>query len=591
MAARIPLSAAATAADVVVIDGARLRASLATSLADLLRSEAGLQLSRNGGPGQSTALFVRGVGASGTLVLIDGVRVGSATLGSAEPSALGLAEIERIEVLRGPASSLYGADAVGGVVLITTLRGRGPAQWNAQAAVGGYGSSEASVAVSGAGGALDYALSASREASDGLTAVRAGDAFGNYNPDKDGYTRRTLQARLGWTPLHGHRLGLLLREGQHDARYDSAEYLPPDYSADASPDFKSRLTTRVLGADYQGRWSPQWALTAKLARGVDDSRSGGNVVDRIETVRQQAGLQVEWTPLAGQQLVLAWDRLLELARADFFAAPPQRSNTGWALAYAGEFALLAVQADLRRDSNSVYGSQTTGRLGLSAAVAAGWRLRALVGETFRAPSFNDLYYPGYGVAGIQPERGRSAEVGLAWQDGVHKVSATAWRNHVADMIAYESDANLCPNAVDYSNGCARNVGRARLSGLSLVGQTRWQAVGLHAGYDYLEAHDGVTGAWLPRRARHQLSGRADWQVGDWTLGTASLFTSQRRDSGGVPLRGRGTVDLSVAWRFQPGWQLQAKLLNAGGVDIEPLRDYQALGRQLWLGLRSSGQLL
>ncbi len=591
VAGRVPIAADRLAADVVVIDTQRIQAASAGSLADLLQQEAGLQLSRTGGPGQATSLFIRGAGAGNTLVLVDGVRVGSASLGQADFSALGLAQIERIEVLRGPASSLYGADAVGGVVLISTRRGRPGVQVVGQVAAGGYGANEAVVSVAGAQGGLDYAASVSREASDGVSALRPGDQFGNYNPDADGFARRTVHLQAGLQLAPEQRLRASLIDSRTNSRYDASEYLAPAYAQNALVDFRSRLDTRVLALGYDGRLGADWTVMAGAARSGDDLRSGGSQTSRFNTRREQASLQLGWAPVPGQQLVLAADHLKERADVTGYLAPVARTNTGLVLAYVGQLAALTdavtLQADLRQDHNSVYGGQRTGRVGANWALAPGLRLRALVGTTFHAPSFNDLYYPNYGVASVQPERGRSAELGLAWQGAQQSLSATVWRNRITDLIVYEPNNSRCPNDPAYSFGCARNVGQARLSGLTLAGQQQWQALQLRGEYNYLDAHDGLTGAWLARRARHQLSLRAEWRQGDWAWAASTLVNSARPDQG-VVLRGRQTLDLSARWAVATHWQLQAKLLNATNTDVEPVRDYQGLRRQAWLGLRYEG---
>ncbi|HEY6134676.1 MAG TPA: TonB-dependent receptor plug domain-containing protein [Rubrivivax sp.] len=146
------------AGDVVQIHRATIESSTADSVGDLLRREAGVQLSRNGGPGQSTGVLLRGAASVNTVVLVDGVRVGSATLGFAALESLSTANIDRIEVLRGPGSSLYGADAVGGVVQVFTRRGEPGLRLEASAAVGDYDSRDASIALLGAHSAWDYAV-------------------------------------------------------------------------------------------------------------------------------------------------------------------------------------------------------------------------------------------------------------------------------------------------------------------------------------------------------------------------------------------------------------------------------------------------
>ena len=159
---------------------------------------------------------------------------------------------ERIEVLRGPGSSLYGADAVGGVVQIVTPRGGPDDRFVARAALGGYGSGEWSAGLRGASGMLDLAAALSSERSDGVSALRPGDAFGNYNPDADGYRLDTAQLRLGLTPAAGHRIGLALLRTRLESQYDGSEFLPPDYVQDASADFRSQVDTEVTALDWRG---------------------------------------------------------------------------------------------------------------------------------------------------------------------------------------------------------------------------------------------------------------------------------------------------------------------------------------------------
>ena len=584
VATRAPQPLDRVAADVIVIDAERIRDSSADTLEELLRREAGLQLSRNGGPGQNAALFIRGAAANGTVLLVDGVRVGSATLGQAEFEALGLAQIERIEVLRGPGSSLYGADAVGGVVQIFTRRGEGAPRLGAHAAVGGYGSSEGDVSAAGARGDFDYAASLSRERSDGVSALRPNDLFGNFNPDRDGHARSSGQLKFGITPRAGHRIGVSLFESRLNQQFDGSEFAPPDFVQDATADFRNRLVTRVGAIDYRGEFGIALTTSLQLSRSEDDLQSGGNVIDRFVTRREQLTWQNAWKPDADQQLVLAFERLEEKVRSTSFLADVGRGNNGLVLGYSGRFGAQLLQADVRHDASSQFGGVTTGRLGWSLEMARGLRLRALVGTTFRAPSFNDLYFPGFGIAGLRPEHGRSVEIGLAWRQGASSASATLYRNRVRDLIGFEPDRSFCPADPSYDFGCARNVGRARLQGASLAAAQRWNAWSLRGTVDLLEATDEATGQRLARRAAHQESFAADYEAGAWSFGLTVLDVGARPDAG-AQLGAYQTLDLQARWRIAPRWRIEARLLNAGDRRIEPLRDYQGLGRQAWLGLR------
>lgn len=589
---REPLPLDRVTADVVLIDAERIRNSTADSIEDLLRREAGVQVSRNGGTGKSASVFIRGAGSSNTVVLVDGVRIGSGTLGQVEFEALSLSQVDRIEVLRGPGSSLYGADAVGGVIQIFTRSGRAGAgtTFDAHAAAGGYGARQGSVAVSGASGAFDYAASLGHESDDGVSALRPGDRFGNYNPDRDGHLRTSSSLKLGYTPAEGHRVGLLVTDTRLRSQYDGSEYLAPSFEQDASGNMLNKLDTRVVSLDYRGRLGASLTTSLQAAHSVDDLRSGYAAPDRFRTRRDQFTWQNAWTPDGDTQVVLAYEHLSEKADASTYLGSESRRNNALVLGWSGRFGAHTLQADLRHDDNSVYGGNTTGRLGWRMSLTPAWSVRALAGTTFRAPSFNDLFYPDYGVATIEAERGRSIEAGVEWRRNGSEAAATVYRNRVKNLIAYQPDAAFCPPGAGYQYGCAGNVGRAVLQGATLTAAHRLGALQLRATVDFLDATDDDTGTRLTRRASHQESLSADYALGAWSFGAALLSVGQRPD-GNVNLGAYALLDLNARWRFAPQWQLEAKLLNATDKDYSPAREYQALGRQAWIGLRYSAKIL
>ncbi len=582
--AREPTAVERLAADVAVIGSDTVRTTTADSLADLLRREAGVQLSRSGGPGQSTGMLLRGTASRQSVVLVDGVRVGSATLGYASLEGLGLAPVDRIEVLRGPGSSIYGADAVGGVVNVITRSGTAGMQLDARLAVGGYDSTEAAASVRGAAGGWDYAATLSGERSSGVSALRPNDQFGSYNPDRDGTALDAAQLRVGFKPAAGHRVGLSVLRTALNTQYDSAEYGPPSYLPDPSPDFRTHLRTTVASLDWRGPLAPGLQGSARASSSVDYAHNGGNQVDSFRTTRQQVQAQLAWQTGAVGQLVAAVENNDDRATSTSYAAGAQRRNSAVALELTGNAGAFGWQGDLRHDRSNDFGAVTTGRLGGGVTLAPGLRLRALAGNTFSAPSFNDLYYPGYGVARLKPERGQSLEVGLNWRSASSEAAATLWHNRVRGLIGYESNPAQCPADPSYSFGCAGNVNRARLQGATLSGAHRLGAVKLRAQLDLLRANDQATGQRLPRRAAHQGSVGVDWAVANWTLGAQVLNVGARPD-GGKTLAAETTLDLNALWRLAPAWTLQAKLVNATDRDLEPARDYQGLGRQAWLVLR------
>ncbi len=567
----------------VSIDAQTIAATTADSLADLLRREAGIQISRSGGPGQSGGIFIRGASSQQTVVLVDGVRVGSATLGSVAMESLPLSDIDHVEVLRGPGSSLYGADAVGGVVQIFTRRGAPGTHVDGHVGVGGYGSLDAAGGLRGAQGPLSYAATLSHESSHGVSALRAGDPFGNYNPDRDGYALDTAQLHLGLAAAPGQQLGLTLVHTRLNAQYDSSQFLPPDYLQDPSPNFRNRQQTTVAGLDWRGTLAAGLVGSARASSSIDDARSGGDAVDRFRTARRDVMAQVAWQSGALGQFVGALEHLEDRATSSSYVSAVQRRTDAVVGALTGEAGRWQWQGDLRHDDSSDYGGVTTGRVGGAWLVAPGLRLRALAGTTFRAPGFNDLYYPGYGVAALRPERGRSLETGLSWQGHRAQAALTVYRNRVRDLIGYQSDPAGCPADPAYAFGCAGNTGRALLQGATISAARSLGALALKAQIDFLDAHDEDTGARLPRRAAHQATLGAAWTQGAWTW-AADLLRLGTRPDAGVTLAAETTLDLAATWRLTPAWQLRAKLLDATNVDTQPARDYQAPRRQGWLVL-------
>ena len=588
---REPTAADRLAGDLVLIDAEQIRNSTADSVEDLLRRHAGVQVSRNGGPGASAGLFVRGSNVGNVLVLVDGVRIGSATLGQVEFEGLSLGAIDHIEVLRGPGSSLYGADGSGGVVQIFTRRGEGRPQGGVSLAGGSYGAATGGVNANGRLGDFDAAASFSHEQLDGVSSLRPGDRFGNYNPDKDGMRRNTATAQLGWRPAAGHRLGLSIFESRLDSRYDSAEYLPPNFDPDPSPDFHGKLDNENVALEYRGEWGPAWTGTLRASSQESDLHSGGTIIDRYRTRRQQFDAQATWRPSTGQSLTVAYEGLNEKAESTAFGEEKERDNHALVLAYLGALGPVQAQVDVRRDENSDYEEVTTGRVGASMAIAQGWRVRALVGTSFRAPSFNDLYYPGYGVPpgsgpfSIKPERGRSVEVGVEGRGTGYDVSLTVYQNRVRDLIGYQPDRTQCPGDPAYDFGCASNVARARLQGATIGGGLQWGDWQFRAGADFIDAKNAETKERLVRRAAHQFTLGADYSSGDWRFGAEVLQVGERPDgTDGYKLPQETTLDLKARWQFAPRWAMETKVINATDVDREPARDYQSLGRQFWLGV-------
>ena len=256
----------------------------------------------------------------------------------------------------------------------------------------------------------------------------------------------------------------------------------------------------------------------QLSGQVDDLTSGGNEQARYRTRREQLTWQNAWRPDPRQQWMVALERLQEKVDATPFpSAPASRQRRRASLGYTGTFGRLKVQADARHDRNSAYGSVDTGKLGVAFDLVPELTVRAVVGSAFRAPTFNDLYFPGYGVATVGPERSRSVEVGVQWRRRrvVGRGHGLPQSRPGADRVT-SPIATLCPPDPAYAFGCARNVDRATLQGATLTAAHRSGPLALRASIDFLDARNDATGERLPRRAAHQEALGADWTRGAWT---------------------------------------------------------------------------
>ena len=262
---RTPQRADDVIPDTVVVTSEDIARAGANSVADVLRRQRGIEIARNGGAGTSTSVFLRGANSNQVVVLVDGVRIGSATTGAAAWNAIPLSSIDHIEIVYGPLSALYGADAIGGVVQIFTKKSDGHPVFSAGAGGGTYGTNQYDASVHGATGgehSVTYALSGAREESDGFSATRPG-AFG-YNPDDDGYTRNSVNGRVALRLAEGHEIGAQFLQSRLNAQYDNGS------SAFDAHNIQEVDSYAVFLND---RFRPNWRSSVQVARSEDKSGS------------------------------------------------------------------------------------------------------------------------------------------------------------------------------------------------------------------------------------------------------------------------------------------------------------------------------
>ena len=554
-------------ADVTLIDREQVERSGAVNIADLLQRQPGLELSRNGGPGTTTSLFMRGGENRWTAVYIDGVRIDSQATGGAPWESIALGQIDRIEIVRGPAAAVYGSDAIAGVVQIFTRKGEGAFAPYVGVGVGTEGKRKLEAGFSGKNGAVDYALGAAHDRSSGF------DSRPGTNPDRDGYRNTSLSGRVGVQINDVHRLEASGTYNRMKAQYDG-------FTAGQNDLSENRLST--LG----GAWAAQWTKNYSTRLSVSESRQRYETTPSpylTETTLRNYLFQNEWRS-GGHLVTAALER-----REDHLANSPidrDRHQNAIALGYGFTSGAHTLQANLRYDRDSEFGGQSTGGLAYGFGFAPGWRVTAAVGTAFRVPTLYQRFSQ-YGQPALQPEKSRNVEVGVHWAQGASRFAVVAYQNKVRNLITFGA-AGPCGDAY----GCYENTGRARLRGVTISGGHKLTGVNLGASLDLQDPKDANTGKLLARRAKQLFKLNADTRVGDWTVGAEWQASGKRYDNAANTnrLAGYGVVNLYASATLAREWTLLARVDNVGDRDHQLARGYATPGRNFFVGLRWSPRL-
>jgi vitamin B12 transporter len=572
-AARGPQSIDELVADVTVIGPEEIARSGADSLAALLSRQPGIEIVQNGSPGSTSGVFIRGANRQQTVVLLDGLRIESSSAGAASLEAIPLEQIERIEILRGPASSLYGADAIGGVIQVFTRRGGSSLAANASVGYGTYATTVASAGVSGGNGPLRYAVQVGGRRSDGFSAASGPETFG-FDADRDDYKSFSVSASASVEWAKDQVAGAQYFRNRLDASFDGS-----------GGGFDDRTITVVEAwqVDSRNRITPWWRWTLAAGQSVDDSVSKLAFGDSSFRTRDT---QYRWQndlSLPAGELALAYERREErLADNASFPVTARDTDAGVAVyrLVRGEHAL---QANLRHDHSSQFGGRTTGTLAWGWRFAPGWRVTASGGTAFKAPSFNDLYFPDFSNPNLVPETARNVEASVAWSGSVGdarvEARAVAWHNRVKSLIVFQCDADFA---------CApQNVDRATLEGVTLSADATFGDTTLKGSVDLQSPTDEGTGHLLPRRARTHGAASAQHRVGPVVLVAEVVASSKRYDDAANTRKmgGYAVVNLVAEWKVAKGVTLFVRGDNVLDKDYELAAGYSTGGAQAFAGLR------
>lgn len=584
-ASRVATPVTDVIADVSIIDRAQLDQAGQSSLRDILARQPGVQFVSSGSFRSSTGIFLRGASSSQTVVLIDGIRVGSATLGAASFENMPLERIERIEILRGAASALYGPDAVGGVIQIFTRAPTEALALSANLGVGTFGQQQAGASLRGSSGAIGYSLGVSREKATGISVIN-NPASSNFNPDADGFKATSVDAKLTAKVNKDHALTLSLLQNQTDYQFDGTPFPNPLSLTGLTSDAvaKSRLNNAVL--KWEAQWLEPWKSTLTLGTSDDQSASeyyrlpdrafGGS--SKFNTRRKQITWQNDIS-LGKDVLSLMLENRSEAVDSSTNYTVTTRDIRSALASYAFNRQDWNALAVLRNDDNSQFGRFNNWALSGGYRLTSNLRAVASVGTSFQAPTFNQLYFPNFGNSSLTPQRNRGEEIGLKYSQGGLNLSAVTYHNKIQGFI---NPSNNAQSALAVLRGVT-------VAGDMQVGNTHYSV-----SYDYANPRSFSSFAAsndlrLVRVAKNIVNARVSQRLGDVSVFGELKLSSNREDNnlafnGRDTLAGYGLLNLGVDWRIRKDLSLLARLNNVTDVQYMLANTFSMPGRNLFVSL-------
>lgn len=566
---RMPMEAGRLPAAVTVIDRQDIEKIQAGSLPELLRGVAGIDVVTSGGYGKVAEVRMRGAESYHVLVLIDGIRVGSPTLGYAPLEHTQPAHIDRIEIVRGPRSSLWGSEALGGVIQIFTRKGSGEKpRYSLDAGGGSYDTFEVTGGVSGEYRDFDYSAAVSRFDSRGIDARRPTSGFfGVDQPDKDGYDNLSVQFRGGYEFGAGGRVEAFILRTEGTTEYDGNFQDESDY------------LQQVAGGSLSFSPLEYWNTSLRLGEARDEADNfapSGDFASRFDVRLRQMSWQNHVSLLDVSTLAFGVDYREDKVSSTSGYARTRRNNTGVFGQYGLNFRDHQLLASVRWDDDEVFGGKTTGAVGWSYAWSDTLRLYASYGTAYRTPTFNELFFPFFGNPELRPETAESWEAGLEGQHERFEWSVRAYRTDAQGLITTVCD--------QFFNCAPENVNEAQVTGVEGELLAQWGGWNAVLAMEYLDPENQTTGNRLPRRTKKRLSVDLRRDVNRFTFGTRLLAEGNRFDNAlnTIKVGGFVTVDLSAEYRLNNHLLLRARVANLLDEEYQTVDTYNSFDRNFFL---------
>ncbi len=543
-----PRTAGESLSSVTVIDEQDLRQQNPSSMADVLRGQPGIDVITNGSFGKSTSVFTRGTGTESTVLLVDGVRLRSATSGGASWQYFPMDLVEGVEIVRGPHSALYGADAVGGVIQAFTLDPKAGRKGWVEAGAGNFDSQKVSAGASASTDSTRFSISGLHRETDGTAIIEDGE-------DK-GFRNTAGVGRLVHELPNGGEASVVVMQSEGNTEYTGGDI-----------DFM----IRTVGVAVETPLSDYWRSGVQLSEARDElsNFSGGS-----ESVFNTRTRTARWenTFTAGvHELALGAELQSDEVSSTTSFDEDSRNNAALFSQLRLNFGPSDVQFALRGDDNEAFGQEETGSVALGHNFDRNHRVRLSYGTSFRAPTFNDLYYPletydfptfkgsFAGNPDLKPEEGKSVELGVRGHYNRWYWDVAVYQMDIDNLISTEDTS---PD--DPSNDLRPvNVAEARIRGIELASGYEAGGWNLATAVTFTDPRDRETDNRLRRRSHQSARVDLDRQLGNWSVGGSVVGKGYRYDDedNDERLSGFVTLDLRAGWEFAEDWTARLSVEN------------------------------
>lgn len=545
------------------------------NLPDLLKNTVGVDVTQNGGMGQTSSVFMRGTNSDHVLVLVDGIKFGSASLGTSPFEFVPMDQVERVEIIRGPQSSLYGSEAVGGVIQIFTRKGTQSEmpKFSLTAGGGSYNTHREVGNVSGKWGKSWYNLGASNLDTKSFSARQATPGpYGFYQPDHDGYQNTSLNARVGYQFDNNAAVDAFFIRSEGTNNFDT------NFGGD-----NMEFINQVVGMNGAMNLLENWRSTLRFGQSRDKTDffyPDKHFDTRYDTTRWNISWLNEITLTDQHKIIAGADYRLDQIDSTEHYNETSRYDVGVFGELQSQFLdNHFINASLRWDNNQAFGDFVSGKIGWRYNWDHGISVLANFGNAFKSPSFNDLYYPGYGNPSLNPEESINVETGLAGKHTWGQWELRAYHTDIDNLITPTMD----PVTFNFS---AQNIGKAQIDGLEAELGTTLLGWNVKLTGNLMSPVNRETDKRLPRRAKQKLTFDLSKSYGAIDLGMAALAQGNRFDDPTNAQRVGGfvTVDLRSAYHFNKNWMISANIRNLLDKNYQTVNTYNTADRNFFISI-------